>query len=277
MSLNSTSRPNKETILNESDPTDNSEANFFFSCKNGRIYITSPYFSDSHGNLTPDFPHFCPSQYQDERSCKIGRHHSRDRKTGPCFPLLVLKCKTHKIGFTVYPPGFAPHGRTLLAPVAPDGSPATEKSGALRFEDTYFDAAIDATNRVFWPSESLEGSMKPRRITQRRHLERASLILGVHPGLDERSREELAQILSLPGQQLLDNAKKFHGSSGDHGRGKAICNILSLIEDSPVMFSRLADAGAAVCLWPWPDRWDPRLKIFQSSPYRPHRTRGAPP
>ncbi len=265
-------------ISNEFESTKNSENKFILSKKGDKIFITSPYYADNQGRLAPDPPCLCPLQIHDKRPCEIIRHYFRDRQTGPCFPLLVLKCLTHKIGFTIYPPGYTPHGRKLLAPVAPDGCyPTTEKSGALRFEDTIFDAALDAANRVFWPYESLEGYDVSRRITQKRHLDRAALILGVHPELDERVREELAQILSVPGQNLHDCAKNILENCDDHSRGKAICTILSLIEASACMFSRLAEAGAVVCLWPWPERWDPRLKILRSSPFRPNRTRGAPP
>ncbi len=277
MSSSSDTSENRDPIFNELESTNTSQNNIIFSKKGDKIFITSPYYADSQGKFTPNSPDFCPFQIRDKRPCKILRSYFRDRKTGPCFPLLVLKCETHEIGFTIYPPGYTPYGRKLLAPVANDGYPTTEKSGPLRFEGTYFDAALDAAKLDLWPYQSLEGSAVSRRITQKRHLDRAALILGVHPELDERVREELAQILSLPGQQLLDCANTIRENCDDHCRGKAICKILSLIEESSGAFNRLADAGAAVCLWAWPERWNPTLKIFRSSPYRRNRTRGAPP
>lgn len=34
----------------------------------------------------------------------------RDRTTGPCFPLVVPRCRTHNCAFTLYPPSHVPYG-----------------------------------------------------------------------------------------------------------------------------------------------------------------------
>ena len=144
---------------------------------------SSPYYADSDGKLIPELPDWGPCHNWDQRPCNLGIDHYRDRKTGPCFPILVIRCSTHKKGFTIYPPGYVPYGRQQLAPVAPDGHLITEKSGAQLFRGTYFDAALDAAVGHFWPCESTTGSLSARYCTQKRHLSRALLLLGIQPGL----------------------------------------------------------------------------------------------
>jgi hypothetical protein len=186
----------------------------------------------------------------------------------------VIRCSSHKIGFTIYPPGYVPHARQQLAPVAPDGHLITEKSGTQLFRGTYFDAALDAAVGHFWPCESATGSLSARYCTQKRHLSRALLLLGIQPGLHERLREETAQILAVPGQLLLDSAIQAHANY--QNQGQAICHVLNALEPSSSLFECLADAGAGICLWPALELWDPQRKIFRLSPYRSIRTRASP-
>ena len=188
----------------------------------------------------------------------------------------MIRCSTHKKGFTIYPPGYVPYGRQQLAPVAPDGHLITEKSGAQLFRGTYFDAALDAAVGHFWPCESTTGSLSARYCTQKRHLSRALLLLGIQPGLHERLREEASQILALPGQLLHDSAALIQAHPNYKNQGKAICHVLNALEPSTSLFERLADAGASVCLWPALELWDPQRKILRLSPYRSIRTRASP-
>ncbi len=234
--------------------------------KNGRMFVISDYYEDDEGKFKPELPDRGSCHTSDECPCRICVQHYRERKTGPPFNLLVAECKTHEIAFTIYPPGYAPYGRQLLAPVAPDGDLIKEEKDTPRFEGTYFEAAIDAANFDFWP-ESHAGNTMPRRITQKRHLDRAALILGVAPGLHERVREELAQILSLPGQLLHDGAVLIKKCPGVQNLGKAIRGILNVIDQCPSIFERLAEAGAKVGLWPPPKRWDSCFNIFRPSPH----------
>ena len=244
--------------------------------KQNRLYVVSPYYADSDGKLVAELPIFGPCHHWDQRPCKLGIDHYRDRKTGPCFPILVIRCSTHKKGFTIYPPGYVPHGRQPLAPVAPDGHLITEKSGAQLFRGTYFDAALDAAVGHFWPCESTTGSLSARYCTQKRHLSRTLLLFGIQPGLHERLREETSQILVLPGQLLHDSAALLQAHPNYQNQGKAICHVLNALEPSTSLFERLADVGAGVCLWPALQLWDPQRKILRLSPYRSIRTRASP-
>ncbi len=245
--------------------------NHIHSFEKERMFVISEYYEDDNGKFRPKLVDLCSCYTSNDCPCRIGVQHYRNRKTGPPFHLLVAKCKTHEISFTVYPPGYAPWGRQRLAPVAPDGDLIEEEKDTPRFEGTYFEAAIDAANFDFWP-ESHAGNTMPRRITQKRHLDRAALILGVDPGLPERVREELSQILSLSGQLLRDIAGFIKKRPSAQNKGKSICRILSVIDRSPSIFERLAEAGAKVCLWPKPKRWDPSLNVFRSSPHLPNTT-----
>ena len=48
-----------------------------------RIFVISPYFPDSDGNLIPEIPDKCPHHFHDDRKCKVHKDHDRERKTGP--------------------------------------------------------------------------------------------------------------------------------------------------------------------------------------------------
>jgi len=255
---------------------DDPESKRDFSIRQNRVYVVSAYYADSEGKLIPELPDLGPCQHWDQRPCKLCIDHYRNRKSGPCFPISVIRCSTHQKGFTIYPPGFVPYARQQLAPVAPDGHLITTKSGAQLFTGTYFDAALDAAAGHFWPSESTSGSLSARYCTQKRHLSRALLLLGIQPGLHGRLREEAAQILAVAGQLLHDSAALIQAHPSYHHQGKAICHVLNALEPSASLFERLADVGAGVCLWPALQLWDPRRKILRLSPYRPIRTRASP-
>ncbi len=57
----------------------------------GRLYVVSPYFADDSGRLLPEMPSAGPCQQWDDRACEICVNHDRDRKTGPGFPIRVVR------------------------------------------------------------------------------------------------------------------------------------------------------------------------------------------
>ena len=92
----------------------------------------------------------------DKRPCRLWFDHRRERKTGPEFPLTVLRCGAHdRCAFTLYPPGHVPYGRQRIAPVAPDGGAVrSEGDDALEvFCSTAFCAALDAAAGRPWPRD----------------------------------------------------------------------------------------------------------------------------
>jgi len=208
--------------------------------------------------------------------CKVNLDHMRERKTGPCFALCVMRCRVHRKGFTIYPPGHVPYGQKSVAPVAPDGSWITGQSGAKRFAGTFFDAALDAADNHAWPHASYDGDLHPRFRTQLRHLDRAALLLGIKPDIDVYLREETSNILSVPGQVLHDSAGLVQEQSGYRMLGIAICNVLEMIPETASIFERVAEAGAVASLWPTADYWDCQHHRLKTSPFRRVRTRASP-
>jgi hypothetical protein len=173
-----------------------------------RFFAVSHYLPNSEGKLLPEKPTVCPLCETSAIPCKIVINHYRGRKTGPCIPLMVVWCYTHKIFFTLYPHGHVPYGRKRIAPVALDGGDLYEKEGAVKFSGTIFDAALDASQNHKWPSYEFDGevigNLLPRFNTQIRHLDYTAQLLGIHPSIDIQKKENLSQILSIPGQQLHD-------------------------------------------------------------------------
>ena len=86
-----------------------------------RRFLCAPYAADEGGVWHPvgAIPQ-CPWAEAHE-PCQILRHDFRERKTGPEFPIQVLRCRTHTRYFTVYPAGHVPYGRVRMAPVDPGG------------------------------------------------------------------------------------------------------------------------------------------------------------
>ncbi len=251
-----------------------------------RVFVVSPHLPNNDGELEPALPSHCPLQHLYEFPCRLGIDHLRQRKTGPCFPLVVLRCLAHSLGFTLYPPGHVPYGRQRLAPVAPDGTiilPAdlSDSGGAEAdrepfFADTIFDAALSAADSHPWPRESKKNSLHPLFSTQETHLNFASVLLGIAPEVDERQREATAQILAVPGQLLHDLALVVTERPGYRSCGEAVCKVLDALADKPLLFERLAEAGANADFWPSPDFWDPRRGLLAPSPFRRVGTRASP-
>lgn len=236
-------------------------------------YGISPYFIDSEGKAVPELPDDCPRC--DGQQCTIVVHHLRERKTGPAFPLYVVLCKTHKIGFTLYPPGYYPYSRHTLAQLDSEGNQLTRSNDDFSlFAGTLFEAANDAAQGIPWPSESGENSLQARFPTQLRHLQRALVLLGIASGTEPFLREERAQLLGVQGQILSDSAREINlPACGYQRQGMTICAILQHIP-AETMFERLAEAGASAGLWPSPLVLNNNL--LQPSSFRRVRTRASP-
>lgn len=226
--------------------------------------------------MRPEYPLLCPYQSPGQQTCKVNLDHLRDRKTGPCFALYVMRCRGHRKGFTIYPPGHVPYGQKPVAPVAPDGGWIAGQSGAKRFAGTCFDAALDAADNHPWPHASYDGNLHLRFRTQLRHLDRLCLLLAIKPDIDEYLREEVSNILSVPGQVLHDSTGLVQEQSGFRTLGTAICNVLETIPETSTLFERIAEAGAVATLWPAPCFWDCQHQMLKTSPFRRVRTRASP-
>jgi len=246
------------------------------SDKKNRVFLVSPYYPDQPGTMFPEIPNVCPHNHLDNNSCHIVNDHNRERKTGPCFPIRVLRCKTHKLGFTVYPPGHVPYGRQRIAPIEADSSQIINTPDEHTFGGTFFDAAIDANNKNVWTKEFFENSIFPRYSTQINHIKRASLLLGIAPCLDEKLREIISQTLNVPGQLIFENASLIENSSGNQIKGEAVCNILNELSEKTLIFERLATVGHLIGLWPKLLLWDSKYKTLRQPSFHKFRTRAGP-
>lgn len=244
--------------------------------KGRRAFVVSPYTINNEGSLSPVLPDVCPLHTTDGHTCKIKINHRRERKTGPSFSLFVILCREHNKGFTLYPPGYYPFSRHTLAPVAPDGCQLAERTDNHRFSGTIFDAALDAEAGLAWCQESSINSLTPRFTTQTRHLERAVQLFGIGSGNNAPQREEVAQIMMIPGQLLHDSTAALNDVSGIKAKGTAISTILNQIPVTATLFERLSEIGAGAGLWPTPLFCDPTRRSLHPTPFRAIRTRGSP-
>ena len=225
-----------------------------------RHFVVTPY--EPVGNqLLPQFPDTCPLGVEDGQACRLFSDHFRERKTGPQFALCVMRCRTHEIGFTLYPPGYTPWGRKpwvrngVVAKVEDDVEDSAEW-----FRNTYFEAALDAAEGVFWPREKTIDSdfATPSDLTQECHLSRSIRLLGINrePSL----REVFAQLLCIPGQILHDAARLIGQSPNPADLGRGVRTVLEAIPSTLTrVFESLAICGAAVGLWPPLHVWRPKL------------------
>jgi hypothetical protein len=213
------------------------------------------YVADAQGGLVPAVPLECPSSSEDPRPCAVRLDHYRERKTGPCFPLAVARCRVHGQAFTLYPPGHVPYGRVAVGPVTADGE-LVRREGAERAPDwsgTLFGAATDAVAGEAWPRE------KPSRFrTQRRWLERCAAIVGIAVASASQSHvERVARQLGTPTLALVEAGARWSAASGYQSRGAAVSRVLGELRPSEQLGDRVLAAGAIGGLWGRPSRWDP--------------------
>jgi len=263
--------------------------------RTGKPFLVTTYVPDEQGRLVAKVPERCPAAKTGE-PCQLRVDHCRERKTGPCFPLAVMRCSTHQVAFTVYPPGHYPYGRVAVAPVAPGGellregdADVTETSDAEGDADaaetsdaqgdaastktsdaagdavsraldwvlTVFGAAQDAAEGHAWPRES-----PSRWRTQGRWLQLGARLLGIDPVADNAEdephyREQIAETLGVPALRLRDGAQRYRLSRGYRERGRAVLKVLQQLPTPRSLAERLLAAGAIAGLWGRPSRWDP--------------------
>jgi hypothetical protein len=241
-----------------------------------RLFVVTPYEPDGD-MLLPQLPDTCPVAAQDGQACRLFQDHFRERKSGPAFALCVMRCRTHETGFTLYPPGYTPWGRKpwVCEGVVGKGKDAV-KDNAEWFRNTYFEAALDAADGVFWPREKISDAdfATPSDLTQECHLSRAIRLLGID---QEPSRREIfAQLYDIPGQTLKDAARIMGQRSHLADLGRAVCTVLEAIPSTLTrVFEQLAICGAAVGLWPPLHVWHPALRRLLPRAFPSGRTQAA--
>jgi len=223
-----------------------------------RYFVVTPY-EKAGDRLLPQLPDTCPLGVEDGQACRLFTDHFRARKSGPQFALCVMRCRTHEIGFTLYPPGYPPWGRK---PWVREGGVA-EREGEdnlAGFRNTYFDAALEAAEGVYWPREKVLDAEfgSPSDLTQHCHLWRAIRLLGMDQ--EPSRREVFAQLFSLPGQILHEAAGIIGQRPPLAELGRGVRKVLEAIPSTLTgVFESLAICGAAVGLWPPLHVWRPGL------------------
>lgn len=239
-----------------------------------RSFLISPHVADGDGVLAPERPAKGPCWREGGVNCRISLHGWRARKSGPEYPLRVMRCRGHSRWFTVYPPGFAPYQRAIVAPVGSDGEPLLgTDAGVDRSSSTLFEAAVDAAAGIAWSRTAAGGSTRWWS-TQRRRLRRAISLcgLGLHHG--ERTREQFAQTLGVDGLVLAEQARAVSAKGvGYVGQGKAVMEVLLELGESQRADHRLLNAGYVAGVWGRPAWWDPKTETLRFASYRVDDTR----
>jgi len=218
------------------------------------------------------------STERDGSDCSIAVHHLRSRKTGPCHPLVVARCKLHEVAFTLYPPGYVPYGRAAIAPVdaecqvlhettdaeAGKGAACNERVKQLAWNATLFRAALDGRAGLAWPRE-LSGSAFGSWRTQGRWLAIIATWLGLTHSDDEQW--SYAGPLGVPALTLREASAAYRGAKGYVARGRAVALVVDALSMLPVTGRLLLDlllvAGFVAGLWGTALRWDTRSETLR--------------
>lgn len=187
--------------------------------------------------------------------CTVWIDHYRARKTGPGFPLAVVGCSVHAQGrYTLYPPGYVPYGRDRVVPCSPSQPLLRDETGRLAWQMTFFDAAaLEATTGVECCEANAANEPWHRR-TQRRRLEAAGRLLGIHPEIEDRTRERIAAQLGVALLTLRAAAKQW--TTGWRAQGAAVVAVLLAVTVDARLLDRILAAGALSGLWPASRRWE---------------------
>lgn len=226
-------------------------------------FLIVEYISGTDGQMVPrEIPNVAPCQRHGD-PCRVGVHARRHRKTGPCHPLVVIRCKTHERCFTLYPPEYVPYGRKRVAPVGGDGRPEAASLNADHWRETLFGAAIEAASREtpLWPRDPSAGQLSLR--TQRRWVERAAIWLGVLG--DRRLSERTAHLLSIDLHVHVQARATYRTAQGTRGRAQAVACVLDALPVDASMLHRVLRAGclAGVCPRPWWWRENRYAQVFR--------------
>lgn len=103
-------------------------------------FLCVPYVANENGKFRPAEKIMqCPWAKGSE-PCRMRKHDFRRRKTGPCIPIRIMRCKSHGQYFTVYPLGHMPYHRQPIVAVDLGGYPVVEreKEGVAQWRDSGF-------------------------------------------------------------------------------------------------------------------------------------------
>jgi len=208
------------------------------------------------------------------------KHDFRKRKTGPCIPLRILRCKSHGQYFTVYPMGHVPYDRQPIVAVDFGGNPLDErkKEGVARWRGSGFEAAVDASGKCLWLRERMGEKAQPGGYgSQRRWIERSARVLGLSDAIKPPVVEEIVEQLEVNGLEHHKARERYGLASGLVERGKAILSVLNLIRFGEDLCARLMAAGTLGGCWGGVVLWDPKFSRRLSPLSRVGRASRSPP
>jgi len=241
-----------------------------------RPFLVAPYFWIGD-RFAPVAISICPHSIFDDRCCHVVAKDWRSRLFGPIHDLRVLGCKTHKIFFTVYPPGWGPLLRRPVIELAPDGSvihgdgediPTNSSNqddhGGLapqvkeHLDYPPFRAAIDLAAGIQWPPDRETSYAynipEPPGVyrTQARHIVKVSRFFGLSDGLDDDYRLKTAMTLNVPTQEIIDGAVRARDGPGLKGVAAEISRLLGKTAPLQMTLKRILDQGARANFWGTP-------------------------
>ncbi len=226
-----------------------------------RPFVVSPYHADEQGVLVPELPTCCIHWNPGGEACDLVVDHLRDRKTGPQFPLTVMRCRAHQCAFTIYPPGHVPYGRHRVAPVDLEGHATGTMDQPLHWRWTLFDAALDAAEGHAWDRARMGGSAW-WWCSQGRLLSLALDLVGVAPEQSLDLRHRLAEALAVDTLTMLEGVAAIAAHPGYRSRGQAVVAVLIAIPRQGVL-DRVLRAGWLAGCWGPPLRWEPALGVLR--------------
>ncbi len=223
-----------------------------------RRFVMVPYISDAAGHLAPVRPRYCPESGQYEDACKLHAERWRRRLFGPGFKLLVLYCVTHGRSFTIYPVGWPPYARSPLIAVDHRGRLVAPEDGGNSWQDTAFNAVVDASNEILWPEEVMLGPLTsaaadtpslPCRRTQIRHVAGAIRLFAIDTAATMRERELVSRALGIDLMPLESSSQRIRDGPGLRARGKEGAKVLEQLPAITGTISGLLALGASRGYW----------------------------
>jgi hypothetical protein len=184
-----------------------------------------------------------------------------------------MRCLTHRLGFTLYPPGHVPYGRVAVAAVAPDGRAVVEAGPEVPAGTaTLFDAALDAAQGTAWARQSSGGTAKWWG-TQGRHIEIGVGVCGVAPALGAAAQQAHAAALRVEQLLLMEQTRAIVAAPGYRSRGKAVAAVFERVAAGPCVLERVLAAGHLAGLWGLPLAWEPAVRRLRPLSFRGDGTR----
>ena len=204
-----------------------------------------------------------------QHTCVVSFNYRRERKTGPCIPLTIVRCLTHNVNFTIYPPGHVPYGREPLTDIALDGfqfEVALENETISNaFEGTLFDSALKASQGLFYPKQGPYELPTICYDTQLNHIKKTALLLGISATDQVSNHEHIAETLNIPRQFQIGQSS--HSTAWNYKKtGQSIRQLLEKLPRD-CLFERLASCGFICGIWPPLYIWNTETRTLYKSAF----------